>query len=137
MTRRWAQLTVWPDLAIYWTLDNFLKSLATIDLPKSPTFLGNFCKVVKIYQLFSEIILGNFYRHLTIFFESHWKYVTKVCLIKTILKRFFSGVQSFLLTRPRVVEFFWNHFATQVPHLKKWYQQATSKGIKITFCLKQ
>ena len=33
---------VWPDLAIYWTLGNFLKPLATIILPKSPTFSGNF-----------------------------------------------------------------------------------------------
>ena len=51
---------MWPDLAIYWTLDNFFKSLATIDLPKSPTFLDNFCKGLKIYQYSSEIILGNF-----------------------------------------------------------------------------
>ena len=36
---------VWPDWAIYWTLGNFLKPLATINLPKSPPFLGNFCKV--------------------------------------------------------------------------------------------
>ena len=44
-----------------------LKPLATINLPKSPTFLGNFRKYVKIYQFYSEIILGNFYRHLAIF----------------------------------------------------------------------
>ena len=29
---------VWPDWAIYWTLGNFLKPLATINLPKFPTF---------------------------------------------------------------------------------------------------
>ena len=29
---------VWPDWAIYWTLGNFLKSLATINLSKSSTF---------------------------------------------------------------------------------------------------
>ena len=29
---------VWPDWAIYWTFGNFLKPLATINLPKSPTF---------------------------------------------------------------------------------------------------
>ena len=52
-------LAVWPDLAIYWTLGNFLKPLATIDLPKSPTFLGNFCKSVKIYPYSSEIIFGQ------------------------------------------------------------------------------
>ena len=50
---------VWPDWAIYWTLGNFLKPLATINLPKSPTFLGNFCKGVKIYHISSEIILGQ------------------------------------------------------------------------------
>ena len=29
---------VWPDWVIYWTLDKFLKPLATINLPKSPKF---------------------------------------------------------------------------------------------------
>ena len=46
---------VWPDLAIYWTLGIFLKPLATIDLPKSSTFLGNFCKGVKIIHFSIEI----------------------------------------------------------------------------------
>jgi len=32
------------------------KHLATINLPKSPTFLGNFCKGVKIGHFSSEII---------------------------------------------------------------------------------
>ena len=51
---------VWPDWAIYWTLGNILKPLATIDLPKSLTFLGNFCIGVKSYHFSSEIILGQF-----------------------------------------------------------------------------
>ena len=34
---------VWPDWGIYWTLGNFSNPLSTINLPKSPTFLGNFC----------------------------------------------------------------------------------------------
>ena len=42
---------VWPDWAIRWILGRFLKLLATINLPKSPTFVGNFCKGVKIYHL--------------------------------------------------------------------------------------
>ena len=46
-------LPVWPDLAIYWTLGNFLKPLATINLPKSSTFLGNVCEGVKIYHFSS------------------------------------------------------------------------------------
>ena len=54
---------VWPDWAIYWTLGNFSKHLATINLPKSPTFLGNFCKGVKLFNFSSEI----FYRHLATF----------------------------------------------------------------------
>ena len=51
--------SVWPDLAIYWTLGNFLKPLATINLPKSPKFLHNLCKGVKIYHFLSEIIFGQ------------------------------------------------------------------------------
>ena len=35
------------------------KALATINFPKSPTFLGNFCKGVKIYHFSSEIIFGQ------------------------------------------------------------------------------
>ena len=37
----------------------FLKPLATINLPKTPTFLGNFCKGVKIYHFSCEIIFGQ------------------------------------------------------------------------------
>ena len=52
-------LSVRPDWAFYWTLGNFLKPLASITLPKSATFLGNFCKGVKIYHFSSEIIFGQ------------------------------------------------------------------------------
>ena len=45
----------------------FLKPLATINLAKSPTFLGNFCKSVKIYHFSGDIIFGQLYRHLVIF----------------------------------------------------------------------
>ena len=65
--RRLCQLRpVWPDWAIYCTLGN---------LPKSPTFLGNFCKGVKILNFSSEIILGTFYRHLAILIWSHWQWL--------------------------------------------------------------
>ena len=40
-------------------LGNFFKPLATIHLPKSPTFLANFCKWVKIYHFSTEIIFGQ------------------------------------------------------------------------------
>ena len=51
--------SVWADWAIFCTLANFLKPLATINMPKVFTFLGNFCKGVKIYYFSSEIILGQ------------------------------------------------------------------------------
>ena len=46
----------WPDWTIFCTFGNFLKPLATISLPKSPTFLGNFCKGVKIYHFWATFI---------------------------------------------------------------------------------
>ena len=56
---------VWPDWAIYCTLGNFSKPVATIILPKSPTFLYNFCEGFKNFHFSSEIILGNSYWHLS------------------------------------------------------------------------
>ena len=58
---------MWPDWAIYWTLGNFLEPMAAINLPKSPTYIGNFCKGVKIYHFLVKSFLGNFYIHLAIF----------------------------------------------------------------------
>ena len=43
------------DWAIYCTLGNHSKPLGTITLPKSPTFLGNFCAGVEIIHFSSEI----------------------------------------------------------------------------------
>ena len=51
--------SVWLDRSIYCNLGNFLKPEATIILPKLPTFLGNFCKVVEIFHFSSEIIFGQ------------------------------------------------------------------------------
>ena len=51
--------SVWPDLAIFCTLDNHSKPEATIILPKLPTLLGNFCKGVKIIHFYIEIIFGQ------------------------------------------------------------------------------
>ena len=50
---------MWLDWAIYWTLGHFLKRLTTINFPKSPTFLGNILKGVKINHYSSEIIFGQ------------------------------------------------------------------------------
>ena len=66
ITKRFHILSsVWPDWAIYWTL-------ATIILSKSPTFLGNFCKGIKIIYFLVKSYLGNFYWHWAIFIWSHW-----------------------------------------------------------------
>ena len=54
-----ASKAVWPDLAIFWILGNFLKPLATFNFPKSPTFWGKFCKDVKIFHFFSVINFGQ------------------------------------------------------------------------------
>ena len=51
--------SLWPDWAIFWTLGNFLRPFATINLPESSTFLGNFCKGVKIIHFSCEIIFGQ------------------------------------------------------------------------------
>ena len=58
---------VWPDWAIYWTLGNFSKPLATINLPKSPKLLGIFVKVSKSLIFRVKSFLGNSYRHSAIF----------------------------------------------------------------------
>ena len=50
---------VWPDWAIYSTLGKFLKPLATINLPKSPTSLDNFWKGVKMYNFSNAIVCGQ------------------------------------------------------------------------------
>ena len=65
-------LAVWPDWAIYWTLGNFLKPLAAINLLKIFRIIRQFCKGAKILNFSSEIILDNFYRLLATFYWSHW-----------------------------------------------------------------
>ena len=56
-----AGFAVWPDSAIY----------STINLPKLPTYLSNFCKGVKIFHFSSEILFWQLYRHLATFYWSH------------------------------------------------------------------
>ena len=68
--------SVWPDWALYWTLGSFSKPLATINFPKSPTFLGNFCKGLKFFLVKS--FLGNFYRPLATFYWSHGFYYKNI-----------------------------------------------------------
>ena len=44
-----------------WDFGQLFKPLATVNLSKSLTLLGNFCEDVKIYHFSSEIILSNFF----------------------------------------------------------------------------
>ena len=62
-------VAVWPDWAIFCTLGNHSKLVATIILSKSPTLLGNFCK--GLVKFLVNSYLGNFYRHWAIFIWSH------------------------------------------------------------------
>ena len=73
--------SVWPDWTIYWTLSHFLKPIAKINLPKSPAFLGNFCKGVKNLPFLGKSFLGNFYRNLATFYWSHWQMLTQIVLL--------------------------------------------------------
>ena len=47
---------VWLD---FFDFGQLLKPLATINFPKLPTFFGNFCKGVKVFNFSSEIIFGQ------------------------------------------------------------------------------
>ena len=99
---------VWPDWAIYSTLGNFSKLVATIILPKLYRFFAIFVKVMTIFHFSSEIILGNFYRHLATFYWSHcwhalvWYYdVTPVTSLYLLQMSLFGGIQA-LSTLTRV-----------------------------------
>ena len=43
----------------FWTLGNFLKPLAGINLPKSPSFLCKFYKGINFFHFSCEIIFGQ------------------------------------------------------------------------------
>ena len=60
-----------------------LEPVATISLPKSPTFLGNFCNGVKIIHFSSENIFGHLLSTFGDFFWSHWFLCTLIGTLKT------------------------------------------------------
>ena len=60
---------MWPDWAIYFTLGNFSKPVATIILAKLPTFLAIFVKVLKSFLVKS--FWANFIDIWRYFFWSH------------------------------------------------------------------
>ena len=92
---------VWPDWAIFRTLGKFLKPLATYNLPKSHTFLGNFCKGVKIYH-FGAIFI-DVWRPFTGHTGGHLPkiYLNCYCLLHIIdiLKKLFEFTEVYLSIR--------------------------------------
>ena len=78
---------------IYWTLGKFLKPLAAINLPKSPTFLGNFCKGVRIYHFSSEIISAQLLWIFGDFFLSFFPINLKMLANQYIFKHIFDVFQ--------------------------------------------
>ena len=67
---------LWPDWAVFCFLGKHSKLATSIILAKSPTLLGNFWKVSKSFIFLVNSFLGNFYRHLAIFYWSHCKWCT-------------------------------------------------------------
>ena len=57
----WELSLMWRRRSVtrFGNLLDFLKPLAAIILPKSPTFLGNYCRGVKIYHFSIETIFGQ------------------------------------------------------------------------------
>ena len=63
------------------------KAFATINFTKSPTFLGNFCKGVKIYHFSSENIFGTLLKTFGNFFLITLLKIS--CLIENMTKECF------------------------------------------------
>ena len=78
---------MWPDWVIYYTLGNFLKPLATVNLPKSQTLFAIFQKVSKSIIFLVKSFLGNFYRHLATFFWSHWQQPKQEPIVVVVVER--------------------------------------------------
>ena len=51
--------------------EQLFKPVETISMPKSPTFLGDFCKGVKIFHFSSEIIFGATFIDIWQLFTGH------------------------------------------------------------------
>ena len=80
-------------LAVYLTLGNFSKPLATINLPKSPTFSGNFCTGVKIYHFSSEIIFGQL---------DIWRFLPVTLILNVLINTFIFSYMWWLLVKSTI-----------------------------------
>ena len=111
-----------------------LKPLATINLPKSPTFLVNFCKSVKIYNFLSEIIFGQLLEKFGNFFLVTLPIGTKHAT------RFNSGEDRFILFKLYICHLNWNVKRTKInknrPGLAHFKKKLQRKFLKRNDCLK-
>ena len=91
--------TVWPGWAIYYTLGNFSKLVATIILPKMPTFKEIFVKVSKSFNFSREIVFGQLFRYLVTFFWSRclcnaWNLCTDEWVLRSLAVVYFAFAAS-------------------------------------------
>ena len=66
--------TVWPDLAIYYTLGNFSKPGQQVFCQNGQHIFGNFCKGVKIIYFTREILFGQLLQTFGDFLIGHTDY---------------------------------------------------------------
>ena len=107
-------------LGDFLTLGNFLRPLATINLPKPSTFLGNFCKGVQIVHFSCEIIFGQllqtfgYFCLVTLTLSLNWEEVIIILLeFHKRLRYSESEVSMTVIMRPPprldLKPFRWNH----------------------------
>ena len=88
---------LWPDWAIYYTLGNFSKPVATINLPKMR-------KGVKIFHFSSEISFGQLFWHLATFYWSHClSLMTRLLLKNACLVEALLGLTTYELKQGKVL----------------------------------
>ena len=130
---------VWRDWAIYWTLGNFSKPKATINLPKSSTFLGDFWglkSLIFLVKSFWATFIDTWR-----FFSGHtgkWALLRRYCEIFYYLyKRAFligrCGLLAFLVVKLRHnVNPNQLHNLSELRHTKfNWFLKNDKAGIKI------
>ena len=128
---RWIMTAVWPDSAIYWTLGNFSKPLATINLAKSLTFLGNFGKGVKIFHFSSEIMLGATVIDIWQFFTGHTDHEGHLninsCIDDSLNQSFWINTNSLRHSNGQIQKL-WHSFEGSLPFWA-YFKDASNRAI--------
>ena len=81
---------VWSDWAIYWTLVNFSRPVATIIFAQISHILRQFCKDIKIFNFYGEIIFGQIIQTFSNCLLVSQK--ASISFIHILLRRFIQGV---------------------------------------------